>query len=339
MSDVVNRKLSLVFIAVLVVSLVSGLQFMHIVAGFFDRIYLPEITINTDGSITPETNMISVSGNIYTLTGNIEGYSIVIKRSNIIFDGSGYTINATSGDSPGLKVVNVTGATIRDVNVHGRYTTVQVYISSDCQFIGIYADRGISLSDDCNSNNITKCTMQLLLIGHGVGANNNKITRNNITTELSVFGVNNIFSKNNFLLTKDPSIYTDNIWDDGAVGNYWGNNSDWRVNATEIDHTGVSDTPYVIQRSEYVSRNYPNATNVDNYPLLYPFDIENNAVYSPSPTPTNTQNSPTPTNTQNGGATPNTEIEPQSVVLAFLAGIAIAILVIATILIYRRKHN
>ena len=322
----VNRKLSLVFIAVLVVSLFCGLQFTQKATGFFDRIYLPEIVINADGTVTPETNMISVKGNSYTLTGNIDGYSIVIARSNIVFDGSGFSINATSGDSPGLKMSNVNGVTIRDVNVYGRYTSVQVYICSNCQFIGVNADMGISLSDDCDSNTITKCTMQLLHIGRVFGADNNIVMSNNITKELSVSGLNNTFSKNNFLLTTNPSIYTKNNWDDGSVGNYWGNNSYWRVNATEIDNTGVSNTPYVIQRSEFVSRTYPNVTCIDNYPLLYPFDIEKNTVYSP-----------TPTNTQNDGANANTEVKPQGVLFAFLFGILL--FVIAVILIYHRKHK
>jgi hypothetical protein len=37
---------------------------------------LPEIVINSDGSITPETDLISRDGNVYTLTADIEGYVI-----------------------------------------------------------------------------------------------------------------------------------------------------------------------------------------------------------------------------------------------------------------------
>ena len=326
-----NRKLSLVFIAVLVISLFCGLQFTHKATGFFDRIYLPEIVINADGTVTPETNMIRITGNIYTLTGNIDGYSIVIARSNIVFDGSGFSINATSGDSPGLKMSNVNGVTIRDVNIYGRYTSVQVYICSNCQFVGVNADMGLSLSDDCNSNTITKCTMQLLYIGRVFGANNNIVMRNNITKELSVSGLNNTFSKNNFLLTTNPGIYTENIWDDGSVGNYWENNSDWRFNATEIDNTGVSNTPYVIQRSDFVSRMYPNVTCIDNYPLLYPFDIERNAVYSP-----------TPSNTQSGGDNANSEVVSFPFALAIgiiVIGIVVTVALPLLLLIRHRKTS
>ena len=322
-----NRKLTLIFIAVFAVSLVTGLQFTNKAAGFFDRIYLPEIVINADGSVTPETNMITIRGNIYTLTRNVDGYSIVIARSNIVFDGSGFSINATSGDSPGLKMSNVNGVTIRDVNVYGRYTSVQVYICSNCQFIGVNADMGISLSDDCDSNTITKCTMQLLHIGRVFGADNNIVMRNNITKELSVSGLNNTFSRNNFLL-RNPSIYTENNWDYESVGNYWENNSDWRVNATEIDNTGVSNTPYVIERSDYVSRMYPNVTCIDNFPLIYPYDIENDTIHSP-----------TTTNTQNEGSNASAEVGLRSFSLSLLVTIVIALVAIATILLYRYKHN
>ena len=150
--------------------------------------------------------MIRVSGDLYTLTEDIDGYSIVIKRSNIVLDGSGHTINATTGDSPGLKLVNVNGVTIRDVNVYGRSTSVNLYISSECQLVGINADKGISLSDDCNSNNITRCTVRNLHIGLTTGANNNVVMRNNITREIAVIGYN-IFSRNNFLLTEYPVIF------------------------------------------------------------------------------------------------------------------------------------
>ena len=49
------------------------------------------ITINEDGTIDPATAPIQREGNTYTLLRTIEE-SIVIKRSNIVFDGAGNTI-------------------------------------------------------------------------------------------------------------------------------------------------------------------------------------------------------------------------------------------------------
>jgi hypothetical protein len=55
----------------------------------------PLLTINRDGSITPQTNLISQNGNTYTLTANITDFTIItIECSGIVFDGDGI------GDTP-----------------------------------------------------------------------------------------------------------------------------------------------------------------------------------------------------------------------------------------------
>jgi len=56
-----------------------------------------------------------------------------------------------------------------------------------------------------------------------------------------------------------PSI---NVWDDGypSGGNYWGDYEEKYPNATEIDDSGIWDTPYVIDEN-----------NQDNYPLIPEF--------------------------------------------------------------------
>lgn len=49
------------------------------------------ITITADGSVSPSTAPIKHTGNIYTLTGDVDG-SITVNRNNIILDGNGYTL-------------------------------------------------------------------------------------------------------------------------------------------------------------------------------------------------------------------------------------------------------
>ena len=84
--------------------------------------YLPEITINCDGIVTPETSVITRVENFYTLTADVEGYSIKIECNDIVFDGAGHTINTTNGDSPGINMAAVNGVTIKNVEVVGRFT-------------------------------------------------------------------------------------------------------------------------------------------------------------------------------------------------------------------------
>lgn len=239
--------------------------------------YLPEITINRDGSVTPENSFISRVGNVYTLTADVEGYSIRIERSNIVFDGAGHTINTTSGDSPAIRLEVVNGISIKEVEVVGRFTNIYVNNSSYCLITGVKTNKRIYLADGSNFNTITKSNVTMLHTFLG-NASNNRIIQNNIFQELGIGSSNNIFSQNNFFLTELSYIAGDNSWDENSVGNYWSNYSVKYPNASEIGNTGKSDTPYMIDREAYSTLLFPNATNVDNYPLMYPYNIENDTA-------------------------------------------------------------
>jgi hypothetical protein len=58
------------------------------------------------------------------------------------------------------------------------------------------------------------------------------------------------------------TIANHSIWDNGTVGNYWSDYLTRYPNASEIDGTGVGDTPFYI-----------NPNNIDNYPLMEPATI------------------------------------------------------------------
>jgi len=53
-----------------------------------------------------------------------------------------------------------------------------------------------------------------------------------------------------------------NVWDNGypSGGNYWSDYEERYPNATEIDNSGIWDTPYVIDEN-----------NQDNYPIVPEF--------------------------------------------------------------------
>jgi hypothetical protein len=281
-----------------VVALVSALLFLLLVVFLFVDLakangiipeykYLPEITINRDGSVTPETSVINRVGNVYTLTADVEGYSIRIECSGLVFDGAGYTINTTKGDSPAIRLEAVNEVTIKNVEVVGRFTNIYVNHSSYCLITRVKTSKRIYLADGSNFNTITKSNFTIL---HTFleNASNNRIIQNNILQELGIVSSNNSFSQNNFFLTELPYIAGDNLWDDGLVGNYWCNYSIKYPNASEIGYTGVSNTPYIIDRESYSTLLFPDAKNVDNHPLIYPYDIEKDAKAFPLPelTPT-----------------------------------------------------
>ena len=240
---------------------------------------LPTIIIKSDGSIVPETPFIKQKGEVYTLTGDIQQeYSITIQRSNMVFDGAGYSVNVSSYPALtniGLSLEGVTNVTVKDITVTG--------------FSGGYSDRwlGDVVADNTTNSVFLRVATEVLRLENSnfnmisesnissdnslrppelslLSSNNNTITRNNIANSLSLGGYNNTFFKNNFSI-EQLIVNGRNFWDNVSVGNYW---SDY--NGTDSDADGLGDTPYVIDEN-----------NQDNYPLMAPFE----ALPSPEPPP------------------------------------------------------
>jgi hypothetical protein len=124
-------------------------------------------------------------------------------------------------------------------------------------------------------------------------------------------------------------------WDNGSVGNYWSDYQSKYPNATELDHSGIGDTPYAIIDSTTYSDDYANGTTKtgtavlgtanDRYPAIFPFST----LIGPNPTSTG---SPSPTHPNAGS-----ETFPTLTVASVL--IVAAVVVIAGLLIYLRKHK
>jgi hypothetical protein len=237
--------------------------------GIFDITSLPKITINDDGSIIPETDIISRNGNTYTLTADVFGYVIEIARSSIVFDGAGHAINCTNGDTAGLQLNSVSGVIVKNLKIISRYNSVYLYYCSSCLLTNVKTDGRIYLTDGCSSNTITNSTVKKLDIGLG-GANNNLITKNDVKG-LFVGGSNNRFYQNNFFFEGSISIFGDNFWDDGSSGNYWGDYLTKYPDALERGDKGIGDTVYIIERDWYSIREFPDAKNIDFRPLMYPW--------------------------------------------------------------------
>jgi hypothetical protein len=122
-------------------------------------------------------------------------------------------------------------------------------------------------------------------------------------------------------------------WDYGSIGNYWSDYLSRYSNATEIDHSGIGDTPYAIIDSTTYSDDYANGTAItgtailgtaiDRNPLMVPFSASTvtnpKQASSPSPSP---PHSPSPTIP-----------EFPSVII----GIAIVMTVTAALMVYIKK--
>jgi hypothetical protein len=269
---------------------------------------VPQIKIYADGTITPQTEQITRSGATYTLTDNLDGTQIVIECSNIIFDGNGYSITLmNSGSNPGIHISYSTNTTIKNMQVKTPlYTGILMHDCSDCHITGIKSSGFIELRQSSH-NVMCENTSPLFL-----KSDYNQIFRNNITG-LALWAGSNTFYQNNILLDSGYIPYADeaNFWDNSSIGNYWSDYATRYPDASEVGQTGIGDTPYVL-----------NADNIDHYPAMYPFNMENGAI-----------------------AVPNREPAPQlfsfpfSVVVFALGGFVAFIIAVVAGLVYHRSHS
>src|SRR5665647_187740 len=165
-----NAALSLVLI--FLVLIVTGAFCVGPAKAQFGSIqHLPQITINKDGSISPQTAYINQTGNVYALMADINStYFVKIECSNVIFDGMGYSINTTvnglrfvdgypaSYADPSIYVRDATNVTIQNVSaVTSNVYAIYLLDCSDCHIIGITTDKSECISIKGNSNIITRC--------------------------------------------------------------------------------------------------------------------------------------------------------------------------------------
>jgi len=86
---------------------------------------------------------------------------------------------------------------------------------------------------------------------------------------------NNLIYLNNFVNDTSPAVLDGlgqsfNSWDNGTQGNYWSNYSTIYPNATELDSSGIGNTPYVLVDYEGSSSSKLDTLNTDYYPLWTP---------------------------------------------------------------------
>jgi hypothetical protein len=259
-------------VSVLLVSLTCGLLFVNLATADhpLDRQYLPELTIKSDGSISgPQaSDLINRTGNLYMLTSDIENYSVRIDRSNIVFDGAGYTINALRGfANSGLRVLQCNNVTVRNLEIIGEQQTSLFLASSNCLVENVRTQKDLRVNGEFNT--ITQSDMKRLILWHG---GNNSIFKCNISgIYVASWSGSNTLTMNAFLINiieeQSFTINSANFWDNGSVGNYWSNYTLKYSNASELGNSGVGDTPYVIDQN-----------NIDHYPLIHPYNIEKDEI-------------------------------------------------------------
>ena len=131
-----KRALVVAFVVVLL-ALNASSEFISLVAANFTP--LPElptpIYIRADGNVEPFTAPIQRTGNVYTLTGDINN-TVEVQLSDMVLDGDGFVITKPSIDTgglmmpigwlPGVDVNGVSNVTIRNLVFEGCITGVRV---------------------------------------------------------------------------------------------------------------------------------------------------------------------------------------------------------------------
>jgi parallel beta-helix repeat protein len=101
-----------------------------------------------------------------------------------------------------------------------------------------------------------------------VGANGNSVYQNVISGNSIVLNMTNsqgnVLYHNDFLATVEIVLAGTNTWDNGSTseGNYWSDYQTKYPGATQIDSSGIWNTPYAID-----------SNNKDNYPLMNPYAL------------------------------------------------------------------
>jgi hypothetical protein len=234
------------------------------------------IYINPDGAVVG-TNNIQRNGDLYTLTGNISG-GIQIQKSDIVIDGTGYTLQGNGGTGIDLTnnvtqipsasaIWNVTVENLRIMNFNfsvetnggGNDTFHDDYVANTTNAI-----RGGIFFWGTYGSNINYCTISgTPAIDLDFVSSGNNVTENNLSGGMWL------------------QLGGDNTVD----RNYWSDYLTKYSNATEIDSSGIGNTPYVFYSHGAVG------ALQDNHPLMKPVSIPNfgapssslSASTSPSP--------------------------------------------------------
>lgn len=277
------------------------------------------LTIKPDGSIEPETDFVWLqrNGSTYTFVVDIFG-TITVQRAAITIDGAGHTLQ-------GNRTVNVRG-----INLVGHDETFNAYSNVLVKNLRIYNFlEGIYTPSNNNSfigNRFENAGIHIL-----GGSGEGDIVKHNTFVNARVFvdynhGGLDVITENNFFNSGTLVDLADAPFVDR---NYWSNYTAVYPNATEVDGSGVWDTPYVDEVSWATNR------SIDYHPLVNPitdFEIPGFGIFPLSATPAPTQHP-----TINTGAEPP-RIEPFLTTFVIALIVAVGVLGIS-LLIYRNRRN
>ena len=169
-----------------------------------------------------------------------------------------------ANDEQGILLAKTTNSTITTNIMKNNNNGVLLWSSFNNTLSGndiANNDMGIKLEDSSNNSihgNYIANNANGIYCGGGVPFRNCK---NNIVYHNSF--INNTKQVDDIHWEFPFSAPSLNRWDNGVEGNYWSDYEERYPNATEIDNSGIWDTPYVLDEH-----------NQDNHPLMHPWDTQ-----------------------------------------------------------------
>ncbi len=224
---------------------------------------------------------INIQGDHSTITGNIiqNNYLGIFCSIQSFTEITGNTISHNFKD--GMRFYGGSLNEISDNNISGNAgsgiaiagysnTILRNKLENNLRGIGLGSTYSVLSGNTIESN----LESGIYLAGSENTISSNNLSNNKwgiyITPQLAASHANNIYHNNfnNIFNAFDNSSAIVENWDNGpkAGGNYWSDYTSRYPNATEIDNSGIGNTPYLIW-----------ADNIDNYPLVAPYDITDQA--------------------------------------------------------------
>ena len=234
-----KKALALTLIMALLLSALSGTPFVRLVVANFTQPappQIPSIYIRSNGSKSIEFQELPIQQveDVYTLTGNIVNYSIVVQQSNIVINGAGYSIHGIRGwTGVGINLTGVRNVIVKNLRIEEFQQGIDLYQSLNNSIVGnniINNGDGIRIASSSYN-----CIFRNNIIGYGYGiymepfnvGGFNNIAENNIFRNyegIMVRGYNNSIVNNNITSSKYIGVFMDDADYSTFIGNNISNN-------------------------------------------------------------------------------------------------------------------
>jgi parallel beta-helix repeat protein len=184
----------------------------------------PSITIRDDGNVDPPSAPVERSGNVYTLTRNLNG-PLVVEKDNIVVDGAGHSLQGNGTIAELYIRVTETG-----IDLTGRTNVTVENMQIDGYQYGILLDGSDNIT--ISGNTITQNGQGIFLTGSAfISISGNNITQNSQGIVVTGASSNSRISDNDILAN-----YGNGIWLNYTNGNI--------ISENAISNNTSRDFPY-----------------------------------------------------------------------------------------------